>query len=217
MMQCVAVACGVPNVRVQPVAATEPTVIVPWKSEESAVMLGVVPHDESTGAVLLAEKCPNWSKENSGPVEVADHSSSRSYPDVVEAVLTFKIFEPYWSFTLKALGVVVAIVKAPVRFRMFDVVGAHVRPVLPARAEPLDQYPIWFATGIVEVEMPPHAIVPEVVNVPPVTGHVVATEVTVAADVLHVPEPVIAPVPFPVRQPVRVAAPVPPFATGSFP
>jgi len=34
---------------------------------------------------------------------------------------------------------------------------------------------------------------------------------------LHVPEPVIAPVPLPVRQPVSVAAPVPPFVTGSVP
>ena len=41
------------------------------------------------------------------------------------------------------------------------------------------------------------------------------TEETEALDVLHVPDPVIAPVPFPVRQPVRVVAPVPPFPTDS--
>jgi hypothetical protein len=39
------------------------------------------------------------------------------------------------------------------------------------------------------------------------------TEETVAFVVLHVPEAVKAPVPFPVRHPVRVVAPVPPFAT----
>ena len=39
------------------------------------------------------------------------------------------------------------------------------------------------------------------------------TDETVAFEVLHVPEPVIAPVPFPVRQPVRVDAPVPPLET----
>ena len=39
------------------------------------------------------------------------------------------------------------------------------------------------------------------------------TEETEAFDVLHVPEPVIAPVPFPVRQPVSVETPVPPLVT----
>ena len=56
-------------------------------------------------------------------------------------------------------------------------------------------------------------IVPVVVIVPPVRPAFVATDETEAFEVLHVPEPVIGPVPFPVRQPVRVEAPVPPFAT----
>lgn len=61
-------------------------------------------------------------------------------------------------------------------------------------------------------------IVPDVVTGPPVNVRVdpvepLLTDVTLAADVLHVPEPVIAPVPFPVRHPVSVVAPVPPFAT----
>lgn len=59
------------------------------------------------------------------------------------------------------------------------------------------------------------AIVPVVVIVPPVTGYVVAIDETEAFEVLHVPDPVIAPVPLPVRHPVRVEAPVPPFATES--
>ena len=41
------------------------------------------------------------------------------------------------------------------------------------------------------------------------------TDETVALLVLHVPEPVIAPVPLPVRHPVRDVAPVPPLATVS--
>ena len=59
--------------------------------------------------------------------------------------------------------------------------------------------------------MPLVVIAPPFSPVPPVI------EDTVALEVLHVPEPVIAPVPFPVRQPVKVAAPVPPFVTGSVP
>ena len=55
--------------------------------------------------------------------------------------------------------------------------------------------------------------VPVVVIVPPARPVPEPTEDTVAFEVLHVPDPVIAPVPFPVRQPVRVTAPVPPFAT----
>jgi hypothetical protein len=54
--------------------------------------------------------------------------------------------------------------------------------------------------------------VPEVVILP-VRPLLVETEETVAFVVLHVPEPVIAPVPLPVRQPVRLDAPVPPFGT----
>jgi hypothetical protein len=56
-------------------------------------------------------------------------------------------------------------------------------------------------------------IVPLVVIAPPFNPNPAAIEETVAFEVLHVPEPVIAPVPFPVRQPVRVLAPVPPFPT----
>ena len=41
------------------------------------------------------------------------------------------------------------------------------------------------------------------------------TDVTEAAEVLQVPEPVIAPVPLPVKHPVRVETPVPPSKTSS--
>lgn len=58
-------------------------------------------------------------------------------------------------------------------------------------------------------------IVPVVVIGPPVRPLLVATEDTDAFEVLQVPDPVIAPVPLPVRQPVRVAAPVPPLDTAS--
>ncbi len=55
------------------------------------------------------------------------------------------------------------------------------------------------------------------VIVPPVSPLFVAIDETEALEVLHVPDPVMAPVPFPVRQPVRVVAPVPPFPTMSVP
>lgn len=43
---------------VHAVAAIDPTVIVPEKSDESLLMLGVVPHVESVGVVELANTWP---------------------------------------------------------------------------------------------------------------------------------------------------------------
>ena len=69
------------------VAATDPTVIVPDRSEESEERDGVVPHEESTGVVLLAAMCPLLSTAKIGPVDVAEESERILYRAVVVAVL----------------------------------------------------------------------------------------------------------------------------------
>lgn len=104
MKQCVFTVCGTPKESVHAVAATEPTVIVPVKSDESAESEGVVPHEESTGAVELAETCPIMSTANIGPVDEALQSSNRFAPYVVDAVYAVTMGEPKGSAIVNPVG-----------------------------------------------------------------------------------------------------------------
>ena len=90
-----------PKVRVQVVAETEPTVIVPERSEESEARVGLVPQAESTGAVEEAAICPYWSIENRQLKPLPPQAVARdvvakmaNIGPVVEAVLKFKRFVP---------------------------------------------------------------------------------------------------------------------------